>query len=118
MKTIERLRWRIAELLNRLPGQCWSGLVDWVLYIWRDDPDLRTAIPWRPIGDMCRRDFAQCGSCYCGKLRTPESHLPRRVGPGKCPTCWVLPGETHDLSCEQVTPEQFRAFLAAQRGTR
>ncbi|MBQ1061312.1 hypothetical protein [Micromonospora sp. C41] len=65
----QRLRWRIAGLIDRLPGQCWSGLVDWVLYRWRDDPDLRSALPWRPVSDMCRRDVARCGYCYCGKLR-------------------------------------------------
>lgn len=64
-----KLRWRIANLLDKLPGQCWSGLVDWVFYSWRDDPDLRKALPWRPISPGCRRDFAEVGSCYCGKLR-------------------------------------------------
>lgn len=106
MTTIARLRWRIAELINRLPGQCWSDLADYPLGTRR--------IPWAPISDMCRDDQARCGSCYCGKLSRPESLLPFHVGDGPCPTCSALSGQRHELSCEQVTPEQVRAFLAAQ----
>lgn len=105
MKFLDRLRWRIAALVEKLPGQCWSGLADWQLGTRR--------FPWAPISDMCRRDLERCGACYCGKLRTPEACLPRQVGPGNCPTCAALPGKPHELSCEQVTPEQVRAFLAA-----
>jgi len=45
----ERLRWRIARTVNRLPGQCWSDLVMWAL--------------------KHRGDLARTGTCYCGKLR-------------------------------------------------
>ncbi len=61
-----RWRWRIAGLLNRLPGQCWADLVSWAL------PGRDSRNPWSPIDSMCRRDFASNGSCYCGKLRDPE----------------------------------------------
>ena len=57
----ERLRWHFARALNRLPRQCWADLVCWVL---GDDRWL----PWSPIGDVCRRDRAAAGCCWCGKL--------------------------------------------------
>jgi hypothetical protein len=62
-------RWRVAELLNRLPGQCWADLVGWVL----GHNSAETKSPWSPIGWACRSDFAETGTCYCGKLRTPEA---------------------------------------------
>lgn len=68
-----KLRWRIADLLNRLPGQCWSSLVNWALHDQKDDPDWRSHyIPWSPIDDMCREDARRCGSCYCGKIVADE----------------------------------------------
>lgn len=57
-----RSRWRIAALLNRLPGQCWTELVTWALG-WRG------LNPWSPIDRTCRTDLARNGECYCGKLR-------------------------------------------------
>lgn len=66
---MKKLRWRIAHLLDWLPGQCWADLVSWVLRDRHDDPDWRSRVPWRPIGWMCRQDLARVGSCYCGKLR-------------------------------------------------
>ena len=62
----ENIRWRIAYLLNRLPGQCWADLVEWVLY-----PRGRRG-PWSPIRPGCRADLARGRDCYCGKLRAPE----------------------------------------------
>ena len=62
----ERLRWWTAHQLNRLPGQCWADLVIWALR-W-EAREKRT--PWSPA-DVCRRDIATTGSCYCGKLRQP-----------------------------------------------
>lgn len=60
MKRAERLRWRIAELIERVvPGQCWSGLADWPLGYRR--------WPWAPIK---RTGCRQAGGCYCGKLRS------------------------------------------------
>lgn len=58
-----RLRWRIARLMNLLPGQCWADLVDYPLG--------RSRLQWSP-NDLCRPSVAECGSCYCGKLRAPE----------------------------------------------
>lgn len=60
MARVERLRWAIARLLNRLPGQCWADLVDWTLGYQRS--------PWSPQRS-CRADLARRGACYCGKLR-------------------------------------------------
>jgi hypothetical protein len=72
---IEKLRWRIVALFNRLPGQCWADLVSWVLAGRRERREwyLRERLPWRPIQDVCRKDLARVGCCYCGKLRTAES---------------------------------------------
>lgn len=53
-----RLKWRVAYLLNRLKGQCWTDLVCWVVY-----SDKRS--PWSPITSACRADG---NPCYCGKL--------------------------------------------------
>ena len=67
----ERLRWRLAYLLNRLPNQCWADLVTWALG-WREGN--RNPLPWRPISEACCKDFAANGSaCYCGKLQAPDS---------------------------------------------
>lgn len=103
MKTIDRLRWRIAALIDRIPGQCWAGLADWPLRTRR--------VPWAPVGPGCRDDLSRNGGCYCGKLRTPESRLPRHVGVKPCPLCWVQPMQTHELSCPKVTVEEMQAFL-------
>lgn len=69
----EWLRWRIADLLNKLPGQCWTELVCWVQ---RDRHEgLRSRLPWRPVTPTCRSD-ALDGACYCGKLRQPDGGTP------------------------------------------
>lgn len=62
MNRRERMRFRIANLVNRLPGQCWSELVDWV-YGYR-------RWPWTSNG-ACRAAVARDG-CYCGKFRAAE----------------------------------------------
>ena len=62
-----KLRWKIAYLLNRLPGQCWADLVRWAMR----SSDQRG--PWSPIGSTCRDDASRCGTCYCGKLRAPQN---------------------------------------------
>lgn len=64
MKTIERLRWRIAALIDRLPGQCWADLADW--------PLRNRRVPWAPQRPGCRQDMERLGGCYCGKLRRLE----------------------------------------------
>jgi hypothetical protein len=71
--TGSKRRWRIADLMNRLPGQCWADLVGWVL---GDAPE-RSRLPWRPISSMCRQDAARTGCCYCGKI---GDQAPRNVG--------------------------------------
>lgn len=65
-KLPERLRWRIATVLNKLPNQCWANLVSWAL----GDRGYR---PWQPIDSVCRKDVARQGACYCGKLRAPRN---------------------------------------------
>jgi hypothetical protein len=61
---MEKLRWRIAYLMDRLPGQCWANLVSFALGSRRS--------PWQPVDDVCRddRDQSGAGACYCGKLRS------------------------------------------------
>lgn len=62
---MSRLRWRIAALLDRLPGQCWADLVSFALGHRRS--------PWCPVTSSCRADLAAAGdgACYCNKLRSP-----------------------------------------------
>lgn len=59
----ERLRWRIAHLLDRLPGQCWTNLACWA---GRHD---EKRLPWFPVNDQCRAGIERNGSCYCNKLK-------------------------------------------------
>ncbi|HVQ18903.1 MAG TPA: hypothetical protein VMT27_07695 [Actinomycetes bacterium] len=85
----ERIRWFIANLVNRLPFTAWCNLVDWAL---EADPErYRERVvglgepPWRLRSALrsgyCRnrsRDFAGNQVCYCGKFvdgktRRPES---------------------------------------------
>lgn len=65
---VEKLRWRVAELVNRLPGQCWADLVGWALDGWDPDGEKR---PWTTPARLaqCQADAARCGSCYCGKIQ-------------------------------------------------
>lgn len=58
----ERLRWRIAELLNRLPGQCWADLVSWA------QGSAFYKRPWQPRSPGCTDGAVRQGRCYCGKL--------------------------------------------------
>lgn len=77
MRLLQKPRWKwwIADQLDRLGGQCWADLVGWVLHTYREDPDWRSAVPWRPIGESCHKDAAACGRCYCGKLAADGSTL-------------------------------------------
>jgi hypothetical protein len=68
-KTALAARWRIAHLLNRLPGQCWTDLVWWVQ---RDRRSVTSRNPWSPQTPGCWRGMQEQGVCYCGKLRSPE----------------------------------------------
>jgi len=63
-----RWRWRLAILLDRIPGMCWADLVTWALG-WRRNP-------WARRTSVCRADEARNGCCYCGRYG-PES--PRAV---------------------------------------
>lgn len=91
--TIEALKWKVAGQLNRLPGQCWADLVMWVLHRYRDDPDWRTAMPWRPMREGCRKDAEQAGRCYCGKLGSDGTTL----GYGEYVCVTRMPGRTDRL---------------------
>lgn len=63
-------RWKIASLVNRLPGACWSQLVDWIYAVdWpEDEREGKELRHWRQ-SETCRADAERCGTCYCGKLR-------------------------------------------------
>ena len=39
-------------------------------------------------------------------------------GPGVAPCCWVNPGQSHSLSCDHVTMEQFEAWRTRQTPNR
>jgi hypothetical protein len=70
---IESLRWRVAKLMDKVPGQCWSSLADWA-GDWKDyDRDNRRGLPWRPQDWACRRDAQRVGSCYCNKLQCDDA---------------------------------------------
>lgn len=56
---MSRLRWTIAHHLNKLPWTCWTRLVSWALDGGRQDVRQDS---------LCRRDAAECGRCYCGKV--------------------------------------------------
>ena len=43
--------------------------------------------------------------------RRPAPTIPINHGAYYCGLCWTPPGVAHELSCFEVTPEQFRAFL-------
>jgi hypothetical protein len=62
----------IADLIDRLPGQCWTSLAMWSMSTVREDP-----VPWKPQDWMCRKDAARNGRCYCGKLAADGSTLRR-----------------------------------------
>ena len=59
----DRIRWRIARSLDRLPGTCWAYLVTASLG-WHP---FRGHVRQRPA---CRNDAAKNGACYCGKVTT------------------------------------------------
>lgn len=95
---IERLKWRIADLVNRLPGQCWADLVMWAM---SDEPvrdtGLRAALPWRPIGKRCIEDAQASGRCYCGTVGSDGTVL--RRGEAVCVT--RMPGRENDRLCSR-----------------
>lgn len=97
---IERLKWRIAYLIDRLfhRRQCWASLVSWVL---NDEPirdtGIRAALPWKPINEHCRRDAESAGRCYCGKVGSDGIVL--GVGESVCVT--PMPGREKDRLCSR-----------------
>lgn len=94
----ERIKWWIASRVNNLRNQCWSDLVNWAL---NDEPirdtGVKAALPWRPIGESCRKDARQAGRCYCGKVSSDGTVLGR--GEFVCPT--ALPWRPTDRMCSR-----------------
>lgn len=43
-----------------------------------------------------------------------EAALPVHAGPGVSTCCYVVAGQPHTLSCDEVTPAQFKAFIATR----
>lgn len=66
-----RTRQRIARLLDRLPGQCWTDLV-W----WYTTPDRPVREAWSPINGACRADARAAGRCYCNKIGAGQRRRP------------------------------------------
>lgn len=59
-----RVRWRVANLLNRLHRTCWTDLASWA----NGTPtEGRTPLDLTAVTE-CRRAAARSGSCYCGKF--------------------------------------------------
>ena len=64
----DKMRWRLAHLLDRLPFTCWASLVSWAMR--GHGYTLRRCVDQRD----CRRDAAEgkFGDCYCGKISLPD----------------------------------------------
>jgi hypothetical protein len=72
----ERLRWRLAYLLNRVPWVCWADLVSWVM---QTHPALSRSL--LECGSRSCREEARTHrdrACYCGKFRQPADTLTSR----------------------------------------
>jgi hypothetical protein len=69
---VNRVRWWIAERLNRRTDQCWAGLVTWALRWHKGERGTWRRRPWQPVTEMCQRDCRENGTCYCGKLKMPD----------------------------------------------
>ena len=66
----EKLRWKIAPILNRLRRFCWVDLVDWAMGTYRGDGEELQGPPAR--SQQCRVEGSKPGcSCYCGKFKAP-----------------------------------------------
>jgi hypothetical protein len=63
---VERLRFRIADAVDKLPGQCWADLVSWALGHNRRAGN--SIWPWRPVTSLCRQISPPNDRCYCGKI--------------------------------------------------
>lgn len=71
-----RVRFAIADLLNRLQSQCWADLVMWAMG--REE----TVLP-RSSSASCREDMQRTGCCYCGKFQAPEKMAEREAKAAK-----------------------------------
>jgi hypothetical protein len=69
-KIAEKLRRRVAILLDRSPRFCWSSLVDWSMGF-DDGRTLRDCMSGRECATD--RDTVSDGCCYCGKFRKDEA---------------------------------------------
>jgi hypothetical protein len=65
MSVRERVRWRVAKLLNRHQRLCWAELGSWAVY----GAEMRQRT-W--LNDRC---LDECGSCWCNK-RNPSKGRP------------------------------------------
>jgi hypothetical protein len=66
---IERLKMKLARLLDRNPDYCWAELVMWA----QGYRDILSILPWHPDNDykthMCKI-FKECNpSGWCGKCK-------------------------------------------------
>ena len=113
--TAPRWKWRVITLVGRLPGQCWADLVCWAQDTAREQIERadswRGLIPWSPNRGCGRGtpDFDRNGSCWCGKLMTPE--LRARVDAWAPPTervcagCGCTDGRACPGGCWWATPD-------------
>jgi hypothetical protein len=72
----DKIRWRVAQVLDWLPFTCWPNLVTWA------QRDQR----WPALaGRSCRQDAARTGTCYCGKLgeQSPRAEARRAKRRGR-----------------------------------
>lgn len=84
----EQWRWHIATILDKLPSFCWADLVGWVQNEDRGEHKLREARNW----SCTRPDIGlHCGTCYCGKRRTPEADRAMHANTGAAPGVLVDP---------------------------
>lgn len=65
----ERLRWRIAYLLDRSPRFCWADLVSWAMGGWAPEDGIRNFVAATDSRTCQVEGAAPGGCCYCGKFR-------------------------------------------------
>lgn len=66
-------KWLWADrVLDRSPKLCRASLAHWAWASRADDADESPA--W--WGERCAKEGRECGSCYCGKFRTPAVPAP------------------------------------------
>lgn len=61
----EKIRWRIAYLIDRFTRQCWADLVSWARGDKRGIPAFSSK--------TCRAEVSTIGRCYCGKFRRTDA---------------------------------------------